>query len=326
MKKNDHNQVNPDLYPYQSENPLAIFKVYYFYLKYSFFPILIILFIILLTGFIMLFSICFINDIIINHIFQISQEETIIYSIILALLISAISLLFIFNKTKKILNFKNNNNKIKDLLKIRKDSKIIYVNLILLSYLFRNTIFILLIIAIGVLLILSTLRDILYIFSNNKLLIFIAILSLLLFPKVLISIIGIIYVSFVTPISVFKIMKKAKTNPILVDYIAIKLTSKEFHESMEIFFETNEDLELIINFPELLNYISYKLHTEKPIEERSPEEINKIIKEIDEIIKLIKRYPFYDKHIISELKNGKNLDKIKENLRLESNFNYTIPE
>ncbi len=73
---------------------------------------------------------------------------------------------------------------------------------------------------------------------------------------------------FKTPISVFKIIQKAKTNPSLLEYLAIKLTQ---NESTENFNDINENLELISNFPELLNYIQSKISPEK-----SKEEIRKI--------------------------------------------------
>ncbi|MGC8734349.1 MAG: hypothetical protein ACP5RD_04845, partial [bacterium] len=77
------------------------------------------------------------------------------------------------------------------------------------------------------------------------------------------------------------------------------------------FYEINENLELIINSKELLNYIQFKIPTERSIEEIDKLEIDKIIEEIDKFIELIKRYPAFSEYITSELSKGKDLNEIK---------------
>jgi hypothetical protein len=215
--------------------------------------------------------------------------------------------LFIFNKTKKIFDYLANDER-KSLLKLKKNSKPHYILLTLSYYIFKNIIFSILLIVSIIYFFFTGLKHTLDILSGNPTLICVSLFFLLITPPLLLSLINILFKNYIL---IPKIIQKTKTNPLLIDYIVIKITQKK---SIQDFYEINENLELIINSKELLNYIQSKIPTERSIEEIDKLEIDKIIEEIDKFIELIKRCPAFSEYITSELSKGKDLNEIKNEI------------
>jgi hypothetical protein len=174
------------------------------------------------------------------------------------------SLLVLDKFIRKIFNYLSNQKKEK-ILKLKKTSKILYICLTILSYIFKNILFILFLILLSIILLP---------------------LSFLLFP-ILIKILK-------TPFLILRIIQNSSTNPSLIDYLY--MTTQE--KSIANFYEVNDELELILNSEELSNYIESLEPTELTGEEIK--EIGKFIsllkgvkdpERIDKIVSLIQNPP-----------------------------------
>jgi len=219
-----------------------------------------------LVGIIIISSV-FIPQIIVEFLFKLPPDYALCYSTFLILILSPILSLLILDKfIKKIFNYLNDKKREK-LLKLKKNSKTLYIYLAILSYTFKNILFIM----------------------------FFILLSLILLPLSL-KFFGIlikpILIKFLkTPFLISRIIQKSSTNPSLIYYLYITTQAK----SIANFYEVNDELELILASKELLNYLE-----SLPLTELTREEIESIGKfillakdpeRIDKIISLTQTFP-----------------------------------
>ena len=257
MFKENYNPINQNSANSANESTSAI-SLYLAYFFYNIVHLLTIGFFILLVVIIMLASLV-IMKIVVEFLFKWPSDAALGCSLFLMFILSPIFSLLVLDKfIKKIFNYLSNQKKEK-ILKLKKTSKILYICLTILSYIFKNILFILFLILLSIILLP---------------------LSFLLFP-ILIKILK-------TPFLILRIIQQSSTNPSLIDYLY--MTTQE--KSIANFYEVNDELELILNSEELSNYIDSLEPTELTGEEikeigkfislvkplaKDPEKIDKIV-------------------------------------------------